>query len=101
MKEEIKAKADKLGQVYFPDECNVWARANIEAQFVSSACIEMAEWMQRKMIEKACKCYCDDICDKGRCGMCFHKHDGKGQVKNTFQYNECNELKLMRKAMEE
>lgn len=53
MKEEIKAKADKLGQVYFPDECNVWARENIEAQFVSSACIEMAEWMQRKMIEKA------------------------------------------------
>ena len=52
-------------------------------------------------IDKACKCYCDDICDKGRCGMCFHKHDGKGQVKNTFRYNECNELKLIRKAMEE
>ena len=55
MREEIKAKADKLGQVYFPDECNVWARENIEAKFVSSACIEMAEWMQRKMIEKACE----------------------------------------------
>lgn len=53
MKEEIKAKADKLGQIYFPDECNVWARANIEAKFVSSACIEMAEWMQKTMIEKA------------------------------------------------
>lgn len=60
-----------------------------------------ADWMQETMIEKACKCYCDDICDKGRCGMCFHKHDGKGQVKNTFRYNECNELKLIRKAMEE
>lgn len=55
MREEIKAKADKLGQIYFPDECNVWARENIEAKFVSSACIEMAEWMQRKMIEKARK----------------------------------------------
>lgn len=55
MIEEIKAKADELGQFYFPDECNVWARANIEAKFVSSACIEMAEWMQRKMIEKAYK----------------------------------------------
>ena len=59
------------------------------------------DWMQETMIDKACKCYCDDICDKGRCGMCFHKHDGKGQVKNTFRYNECNELKLIRKAMEE
>ena len=54
-KEEIKAKADELGQSYFPDECNVWARGNIEAKFVSSACIQMAEWMQRKMIEKACE----------------------------------------------
>ena len=55
MIEEIKAKADELGQFYFPDECNVWARANIEAQYVSSACTEMAEWMQKKMIDKACK----------------------------------------------
>lgn len=55
MKEEIKAKADELGQKYFPDECNVWARANIEAQYVSSECTEMAEWMQRKMIDKACE----------------------------------------------
>ena len=54
-REEIKAKADELGQVYFPDECNVWARGNIEAEFVSSACIEMAEWMQKTMIEKACE----------------------------------------------
>ena len=52
-REEIKAKADELGQFYFPDECNVWARANIEAQYVSSACTEMAEWMQKKMIDKA------------------------------------------------
>ena len=55
MREEIKVKADKLGQMYFPDECNVWARENIEAKFVSSACIEMAEWMQKTMIEKACE----------------------------------------------
>ncbi len=63
--------------------------------------IQGAEWADKTMIEKACKCYCDDICDKGRCGMCFHKHDVEGQVKNSFQYNECNELKLIRKAMEE
>lgn len=60
-----------------------------------------ARWADKTMIEKACRCYCDDICDKGRCCMCFHKHDGKGQVKNDFQYNECNELKLIRNAMEE
>ena len=59
------------------------------------------EKQKKTLINKACKCYCDDICDKGRCGMCFHKHDNEGQVKNTFRYNECNELKLIRKAMEE
>lgn len=52
---KVKAKADELGQFYFPDECNVWARDNTEAKFVSSACIEMAEWMQKKMIDKACE----------------------------------------------
>lgn len=55
MIEEIKAKADELGQKYFPDECNVWARSNIEAQYVSSACMEMAEWIQKKMLDKACE----------------------------------------------
>ncbi|MBQ3023611.1 MAG: hypothetical protein IJD91_09935 [Clostridia bacterium] len=68
---------------------------------LSDAFEDGADWMQETMIEKACKCYCDDICDKGRCGMCFHKHDVEGQVKNFFQYKECNELKLIRKTMEE
>lgn len=63
--------------------------------------IEGAKWADKTMIEKACRCYCNDICDKGRCCMCFHKYDGKGQIKNDFQYNECNELKFIRKAMEE
>ena len=58
------------------------------------------EHNRKEIIDKACKCYCDDICDKSRCGMCFHKYDGEYQVKNTFQYNECNELKLLRYAME-
>ena len=53
--EEIRNKAYELGQKYFPNANNVWARANIEAQYVSSACTEMAEWMQKKMIEKACE----------------------------------------------
>ena len=52
--DEIRNKAYELGQKYFPNECNIWARANIEAQYVSSACTEMAEWVQKKMIDKAC-----------------------------------------------
>ena len=52
-------------------------------------------------IEKACRCYCDDICDQRLCGMCFYKHDGQGQVKNSFKYNECNELKLLINGLKE
>ena len=62
--DEIRNKAYELGQKYFPNANNVWARANIEAQYVSSACTEMAEWMQKKMIEKACewlKAYANDF----------------------------------------
>ena len=42
--QQIRNKAKELGQKYFPDEANVWARGNIEAEYVESACIEMAEW---------------------------------------------------------
>ncbi len=41
---DIKEKANQLSQKYFPNEENIWARANIEAQKCKSACIEMAEW---------------------------------------------------------
>ena len=59
------------------------------------------EIARKEMIEKACRGYCDDICEKGMAGMCFHKHDGQGQVKNTFKYNECNELQMLINAMKD
>lgn len=78
MKEEIKAKADKLGQVYFPDECNVWARKNMEAEFVSSACIEMAEWVQETMREKACQWF----------NMHFRQVGTPREIKHDFESKE-------------
>lgn len=46
-KEQIRNKARELGQVYFPDSANIWARSNVEAVYVENACVEMAEWMDR------------------------------------------------------
>ena len=43
MKQEIIEKAEELGQKYFPNNRNIWARGNIEAASVTSACIEMCE----------------------------------------------------------
>ena len=57
-------------------------------------------WQKKHLIDTACKCFCDDLCEKSLCGMCFHKYDGKHQIKNSFQYKECNELQLLRKTME-
>ena len=37
-------KAVELGQKYFPDEENIFARANIEAKKVEFACLEMSKW---------------------------------------------------------
>jgi hypothetical protein len=51
------------------------------------------------MIEKICRCYCDDLCEKGMCGMCYYKHDENQQIVNTFKYNECEDLKLIRKNL--
>ena len=46
-------KANSLGQMYFPDEHNIWARPNYEAQWVAKACLQMAEWERKMLIEKA------------------------------------------------
>ena len=55
---------------------------------------------QAHTIDKACKCYCDDLCEKGMCGMCYYKHDENQQIVNTFKYNECEDLKLIRSLVE-
>lgn len=47
-------KAHSLGQMYFPDEANIWARPNYEAKFVSDACLQMAEFEHKRLVEKAC-----------------------------------------------
>ena len=56
---------------------------------------------RKRMSDKACKIYCDDLCESSRCGMCYHKYDHKAQVKNDFKYSECETLKMFRKDMEE
>jgi len=43
---DLEKKATQLSQKYFPNEENIWARPNIEAQRCKSACIEMVEWLK-------------------------------------------------------
>lgn len=38
----------------FPDDQNIWARPNYEAKIVSNACMQMAEWEHKRLVEKAC-----------------------------------------------
>lgn len=42
LKQRIEKKSKELGQMFFPDNMNPWARANWEAGYVESACEEMA-----------------------------------------------------------
>lgn len=60
-----------------------------------------AKWADKTMVERMCRCFCDVLCEKGMSGMCYYKHDYLQQTKNTFKYNECNKLKIIRKATEE
>ena len=53
--ELIKQEAHRLGQMYFPDEANMFARPNYEAKWVANACIQMAEWERKRLVEKACE----------------------------------------------
>lgn len=45
--EQIRNKARELGQQYFPDSSNIWARSNVEAAYVENACVEMARWLDQ------------------------------------------------------
>lgn len=53
--EETQKYADELAQQYFPNEANIWARENLEAMYVSEACMRMAEYIEQELIEKAKK----------------------------------------------
>lgn len=59
--EQIKQKSKEISQRYFPDSQNIWARQNIEALFVQSACCEIAKWVDENpkkgliSIDKVCK----------------------------------------------
>lgn len=83
--EEIKSEAD-------------WYEGNYKS--LQKQCfIEGAKWADKTMIEKICKCYCDHLCEKSKCGMCFHKYDHEQQIKSTFNYTECNDLQFIRKNL--
>lgn len=59
----IEEKAKELGQKYFPDANNIWARANIEALNVERACVEMAQWQREQIMKGLCfetKVYLED-----------------------------------------
>lgn len=85
--EEITFEAQKHG-------LNCMSRINYQNGFIHGA-----TWADKTMIEKICRCYCDDLCEKGMCGMCYYKHDENQQIVNTFKYNECEDLKLIRKNL--
>lgn len=53
--EEINKFANSLGQKYFKDENNIWARPNFEAQYVSMACVEMANFVKDNMMNEIVK----------------------------------------------
>ena len=86
--EEITFEAQKHG-------LNCMSRINYQNGFIHGA-----KWADKTMVEKICKCYCDDLCEKGMCGMCYYKHDENQQIVNTFKYNECEDLKLIRSLVE-
>lgn len=87
--ELIEQKAKELGQKYFPNEYNVWARPNYEAQYVEFACKEMVEWVDKHPQNLWHDAYGDILpeidkevivlCDNGK--VCFgHRPNKKGYL---------------------
>lgn len=55
LEELIKQEAHRLGQKYFPDDQNIWARPNYEAKWVADSCMQIANLTQKLMVERACE----------------------------------------------
>lgn len=73
---------------------------NTEPDVILACCNKLLSIAKEAFIESSCRYYCNDICEKGMTGMCFYKHNGQGQVKKDFKYNECDELKKIINEME-
>lgn len=104
--EQIKQKAHEISQMCFPDSQNIWARPNIEAQLVHSACYEMVRWADENpkeglvSIDKVCKLLSQYISPEDI-------YDGEtDEIPNTYLTvniydNMVDFIKAFRKAMEE
>ena len=52
---DLEEAAKKVGQKYFPNEYNIWARPNYEAVKVECAFKAGAQWQKERVIDKACE----------------------------------------------
>ena len=77
----IEKRANELGRKYFPDEENVWARSNWEAQKVEFACLEIAKTTQELMIQKAHTAYCK-CCETQEC-------EGMFECERVSKFEKC------------
>ena len=93
-RDEIQKYADELAQQYFPDEANIWARENIEAKFVSEACMRMAKYIEQELIKKACEWLKENIDTYAKVVINSESHYPKIVMCDSFE-------KSFKKAMEE
>ena len=98
--EQIKQKAYEISQMYFPDSQNIWARQNIEAQLVQSACCEMVRWADENpkeglvSIDRVCEWLENECYIKDYLGGIF-----SGPCSINFDFEKLSDN--LRKAMEE
>ena len=98
--EQIQEKASELGQKYFPNEHNVWARENIEAKYVELAFIEGVKWADENPNQKITYTKEELI----KMGFSF---DLNGNIRtpeecyeSAVKYNEYRKQKFIKKACE-
>ena len=97
--EQINEKVHELGQACFPDECNIWARENYEAQKVEWACKQMVEWADEH--PKKGMVSLDKVCDKLFDILFVEDIDGQKKVGTWLYEDVVDFVNDVRKAMEE
>lgn len=95
----IRHKAAELAQRVYPDECNVWARGNWEAQNIRVA-FECGAVEQRNIdIEKACEVYECELKEVLNLFKIYGEMKGIKDLDEMISLDGC--IRDFRKSMEE
>lgn len=98
-KKEIEERAKKFAKRVYTNSDGEAVASIVDEEVRVNAMI-VALQMREDMTNEACKYYCENLCEKGRVGMCYCKDDTDANTK-LVAIKDCDILTGMRQKLME